>query len=94
VINGDVTQIDLPPGKRSGLVEAREILSDIPVIAFVHFNDGDIVRHPLVAEIIRAYQSRHVERTPADPAKAAERVEPSPVGEAARDSPGQERGSD
>jgi len=94
VINGDVTQIDLPPGKRSGLVEAREILSDIPGIAFVHFNDGDIVRHPLVAEIIRAYQSRHVERTPADPANAAERVEPSPVREAARDFPGQERGSD
>ena len=57
VINGDVTQIDLPFGKRSGLVEAGPILRGIRGIAFVHFNDGDVVRHPLVADIIRAYQS-------------------------------------
>jgi phosphate starvation-inducible PhoH-like protein len=56
VINGDVTQIDLPAGRRSGLVEAQEILGKVPGIAFVHFNDGDVVRHPLVARIIRAYQ--------------------------------------
>lgn len=57
VINGDVTQIDLPFGRRSGLVEAEEVLSGISGIAFVHFNDGDVVRHPLVADIVRAYQS-------------------------------------
>ncbi len=57
VINGDVTQIDLPFGKRSGLVEARGVLSGIDEIAFVTFNDRDVVRHPLVGEILRAYQN-------------------------------------
>ncbi len=57
VINGDVTQIDLPFGKRSGLVEARSVLSGVNEIAFVTFNDRDVVRHPLVAEILRAYQN-------------------------------------
>ena len=57
VINGDVTQIDLPFGKRSGLVEARCVLSGVDEIAFVTFNDRDVVRHPLVGEILRAYQN-------------------------------------
>jgi phosphate starvation-inducible PhoH-like protein len=57
VINGDITQIDLAFGKRSGLIEAEQVLARVPGIAFVHFNDGDVVRHPLVADIIRAYQS-------------------------------------
>jgi phosphate starvation-inducible protein PhoH and related proteins len=65
VINGDVTQIDLPFGRPSGLVEAEQILSEVPGIAFVHFNDGDVVRHPLVANIIRAYQSYVPELPPA-----------------------------
>jgi phosphate starvation-inducible PhoH-like protein len=56
VINGDVTQIDLPFGKRSGLIEAREILSGISDIAFVTFNERDVVRHPLVSKIVMAYQ--------------------------------------
>jgi phosphate starvation-inducible protein PhoH and related proteins len=56
VITGDVTQIDLPLGRASGLVEARNILSSIEGIAFCHFHEGDVVRHHLVRLIIKAYQ--------------------------------------
>jgi len=56
VITGDITQTDLPEGKASGLVEAKEILSGIRGIKFVHLNSGDVVRHPLVQEIIDAYE--------------------------------------
>jgi phosphate starvation-inducible protein PhoH and related proteins len=55
VINGDVTQIDLPRGTTSGLIEAKKVLAEVPGIAFVHFNEKDVVRHPLVQEVIRAY---------------------------------------
>lgn len=58
VITGDITQIDLPEGSTSGLVEARNILSDIEGIAFVMFTEQDVVRHPLVQEIIRAYDAQ------------------------------------
>ena len=56
VITGDVTQIDLPRGKKSGLVEAKTILQDIEEIGFVHFAEQDVVRHSLVQKIIVAYQ--------------------------------------
>ena len=55
VITGDVTQIDLPPGKRSGLVEASRILSGVEGIEFVNFTDKDVVRHHLVQLIVQAY---------------------------------------
>jgi phosphate starvation-inducible protein PhoH and related proteins len=55
VITGDVTQIDLPNPKRSGLVEAIEILEGVEGIRFCYFDDGDVVRHPLVQRVIRAY---------------------------------------
>ena len=55
VITGDVTQIDLPAGKQSGLKEAQVLLRDIPGIRFVAFSERDVVRHPLVQEIIGAY---------------------------------------
>lgn len=55
VITGDITQIDLPPGKRSGLVEIQEVLASIRGIEFIHLRDTDVVRHPLVREIIKAY---------------------------------------
>jgi phosphate starvation-inducible protein PhoH and related proteins len=58
VITGDITQIDLPEGTTSGLVEARDILNNIEGIAFVMFTDQDVVRHPLVQEIIKAYENR------------------------------------
>ena len=57
VITGDVTQIDLPTGKRSGLVEAERVLSGVEGIEFVYFTDRDVVRHRLVQMIIKAYES-------------------------------------
>jgi phosphate starvation-inducible PhoH-like protein len=58
VITGDITQIDLPTGKVSGLVEARDILHGIEGIQFSYFTEVDVVRHPLVQEIIRAYDAQ------------------------------------
>jgi phosphate starvation-inducible PhoH-like protein len=55
VITGDVTQIDLPNAKRSGLIEAVDILQGVNGLAFVHFDESDVVRHHLVQRIIRAY---------------------------------------
>ena len=58
VITGDVTQVDLPTGKRSGLIEAERILSNLEGIEFVYFTDKDVVRHRLVQMIIRAYEEQ------------------------------------
>jgi phosphate starvation-inducible PhoH-like protein len=58
IITGDVTQIDLPSGKASGLVEAQQLLSGIEGIRFIYFTTRDIFRHPLVAKIVDAYE-RH-----------------------------------
>jgi phosphate starvation-inducible protein PhoH and related proteins len=55
IITGDPTQIDLPPNTKSGLVEALRILDGVPGIVTVRFNEKDVVRHPLVAEIVSAY---------------------------------------
>ncbi|MDK2919912.1 MAG: phosphate starvation-inducible protein PhoH [Candidatus Petromonas sp.] len=57
VVNGDVTQIDLPKGRKSGLNEAIDILKDIKGIEFVHLTNRDVVRHSLVQKIIKAYDS-------------------------------------
>ena len=56
VITGDVTQVDLPTGKRSGLIEAERILAKLEGIEFIYFTDKDVVRHRLVQLIIRAYE--------------------------------------
>ena len=56
VVTGDVTQIDLPTGKKSGLVEALEVTGRIEGIAFVRFDEHDVVRHNLVQQIIKAYE--------------------------------------
>ena len=61
VITGDITQIDLPAEKTSGLIEAEKILRRIQGITFVHFSEVDVVRHPLVQDVIRAYN--HLERS-------------------------------
>ena len=58
VITGDVTQIDLPGTQKSGLIEAERILTGIKGIAFRHFSKADVVRHPLVQEIIHAYEQQ------------------------------------
>ncbi len=57
VVTGDITQIDLPPGRVSGLVEAMKIVGAIDGISFVHFDDRDVVRHRLVQQIVKAYES-------------------------------------
>jgi len=57
VVTGDVSQIDLPKGLPSGLVEARQILADVRGIAFTDFTAADVVRHPLVARIVEAYEA-------------------------------------
>ena len=56
VITGDTTQVDLPPEKVSGLIEASQVLHDVEGIGFMRFTDADVVRHPLVQSIIRAYE--------------------------------------
>lgn len=56
VVNGDVTQIDLPRGTRSGLIHSSSILKSVPGIGTVTFSSADVIRHPLVAEVIKAYE--------------------------------------
>ncbi len=58
VVTGDITQVDLPGGCRSGLREAQDLLADIEGIRFCRFTDKDVVRHPLVQKIIKAYEKR------------------------------------
>lgn len=60
VITGDITQIDLPQPGASGLIEVIDILKNIEGIAFVNFDEGDVVRHPLVQAVIRAYEKRGI----------------------------------
>jgi phosphate starvation-inducible PhoH-like protein len=57
VITGDVTQIDLPAGRGSGLIEALRIVHDVEGISIIRFDDRDVVRHPLVQRIVKAYES-------------------------------------
>lgn len=56
IINGDPSQVDLPKGVTSGLIHAERVLKDIPEIQFITFSSDDVVRHPVVAQIIQAYQ--------------------------------------
>lgn len=62
VVTGDITQIDLPKGFKSGLVEAYEVLSEMKEISFIKFTDIDIVRHSLVRKIARAYEKKYTKR--------------------------------
>ena len=57
VVTGDITQIDLPQARMSGLVEALRIVKDVEGLGFVHFDDKDVVRHKLVQQIVRAYEA-------------------------------------
>lgn len=68
VITGDITQIDLPAGKVSGLIEAEKILRRIDSVRFVYFSEIDVIRHPLVQHVIKAYARMAKEKT-ADPGK-------------------------
>jgi len=62
VITGDITQVDLPKGETSGLVNARKVLRSVPGISFCTLTEADVVRHPLVQEIIKAYEVGHTEK--------------------------------
>jgi phosphate starvation-inducible PhoH-like protein len=70
VVTGDITQIDLPAGRISGLVEALDVVGAVDGISFVHFDDTDVVRHRLVQEIVRAYAA-HGDRAGKGPARAS-----------------------
>lgn len=72
-ITGDLSQIDLPPNTKSGLRDALETLDGVDGISFVRFNDSDVVRHPMVAKIVRAYNAM-------DEARARQAPAPRPAG--------------
>jgi phosphate starvation-inducible protein PhoH and related proteins len=72
-VTGDLTQIDLPPGAECGLEDALDTLDGTEGVATVHFDDGDVVRHPLVARIVRAYDRRDRQR---GARRAASRAKP------------------
>jgi phosphate starvation-inducible PhoH-like protein len=57
VINGDVTQVDLPQGRMSGLREVQEVLAGVEGIKFFYFDQRDVVRHPLVQKVVTAYDA-------------------------------------
>jgi phosphate starvation-inducible protein PhoH and related proteins len=65
VVTGDITQIDLPAGKMSGLIEAISVLASTPGIAFSYFDEKDVVRHKLVQAIIKAYEAYGASQAPA-----------------------------
>jgi phosphate starvation-inducible PhoH-like protein len=65
VVTGDITQIDLPQGKTSGLVEAISVLAGVPGISFVYFDEKDVVRHKLVQAVIKAYEAYGSAQSPA-----------------------------
>jgi phosphate starvation-inducible PhoH-like protein len=73
VITGDITQVDLPHGKESGLVHVQHILQGIEGIAFIYFSERDVVRHPLVQEIIKAYDRYEQRQAATRVARASER---------------------
>ena len=59
IVTGDVTQIDLPSGKKSGLVDAVKVLKNVDDIGIVRFSEKDVVRHRLVQDIVKAYERFH-----------------------------------
>lgn len=73
VVTGDVTQIDLARGQKSGLVEAQEVLRKVRGIAFTHFESEDVVRHPLVQRIVSAYENYNKPRPAAPGEQGGER---------------------
>ena len=57
VITGDITQVDLPAGQKSGLINVMDVLRDMEGISFTHFGSKDVVRHPMVQKIVDAYEA-------------------------------------
>jgi phosphate starvation-inducible PhoH-like protein len=66
VVTGDITQVDLPTGKPSGLVDALDVLREVDDVGIQRFTEADVVRHPLVQSIVRAYERRDTERNERD----------------------------
>jgi phosphate starvation-inducible PhoH-like protein len=62
VVTGDITQIDLPPGQLSGLVEAEQVLAGVEGVAICRFGEADVVRHPLVQRLVHAYARQDRQR--------------------------------
>ena len=62
VITGDITQIDLPDSRKSGLIDAMHVLKNVDDISITHFTERDVVRHKLVQDIIKAYEKANDER--------------------------------
>jgi phosphate starvation-inducible PhoH-like protein len=71
VITGDITQVDLPASRPSGLIEIQSVLKSIEGIRFVYFTEKDVVRHELVAQIVRAYEERATQPRESGPAAPA-----------------------
>jgi phosphate starvation-inducible PhoH-like protein len=90
VVTGDLTQIDLPSGRRCGLTDAVEVLRGVEGISFIYFDDRDVVRHSLVQRIVKAYERHHdltgngrqlalrLSDTSAEAAPVAEPLPPTP----------------
>ena len=76
VVTGDVSQVDLPSGKKSGLKVVRDILDDIEGVAFAHLSSGDVVRHHIVQRIVEAYESYDLEQEAAEEARRLARARP------------------
>ena len=84
IVTGDITQIDLPRGQQSGLVNVREVLSSVSDIAFVYFDSQDVVRHKLVQDIVSAYKEHGEQQQPVRKGSArAGRQASQTVGESA-----------
>jgi phosphate starvation-inducible protein PhoH and related proteins len=81
VITGDITQIDLPDARRSGLIEAIDVVGNIEGIAMIYFDERDVVRHNLVQKIIRAYEDRAGSGAPSGPGRKANGAAPARSGE-------------
>jgi phosphate starvation-inducible protein PhoH and related proteins len=78
VVTGDITQVDLPPERVSGLIEVREILRDVEGIGFVYFDERDVVRHKLVQDIIKAYDHHQNPPQSSNPLPGVSGRRPSP----------------
>ena len=87
VITGDVTQVDLPASRHSGLIEIQSILKGVPGITFVYFDEQDVVRHRLVSAIIRAYGAHEARRAGARPADGPAASAPGAEDEATAGAP-------
>jgi phosphate starvation-inducible PhoH-like protein len=87
VVTGDVTQVDLPTGRGSGLIEVQKVLRGVEGLTFCHFSEVDVVRHPLVQEVVRAYDAWDLERQARPDAPRPEREAAPAGGEASGPSP-------